>query len=61
MKVKSYWETTMEDTRREYAPPEITEFGSVEAITEQFNKKGLSTDQYTEDTNGEIVGSLTQR
>lgn len=45
----------------EYGVPELTEYGSVEAITEQqFNKDGMSTDQYTDDTNGEIVGSLTQ-
>jgi len=46
---------------RQYTAPELTEFGSVEAITEQqFNKDGFSTDQYTNDTNGQIVGSLSE-
>lgn len=51
----------MSGDRRGYRAPEITEFGSVEEITEQqFNKEGLSTDQYTDDTNGEVVGSLSE-
>ncbi|QPV64356.1 hypothetical protein I7X12_07005 [Halosimplex litoreum] len=44
----------------DYGVPELTEYGSVEAITEQqYNKDGTSTDQYTDDTNGEIVGSTS--
>lgn len=44
-----------------YDSPQVTEYGSVETITQQeFNKDGLSTDQYTEDTQGEVVGSLSE-
>ncbi|ELZ30323.1 hypothetical protein C475_01272 [Halosimplex carlsbadense 2-9-1] len=51
----------MERDTSDYGVPELTEYGSVEAITEQqFNKDGMSTDQYTDDTNGEIVGSLSE-
>jgi len=49
----------MKRKENEYNRPTLTEYGTVESITEQeFNKDGLSTDNYTEDTDGEIVGSL---
>ncbi|WP_152529713.1 putative RiPP precursor [Candidatus Halobonum tyrrellensis] len=44
-------------SNREYTSPEVTEFGSVEQITEKLNKQGLKPDQYTEATNGVVVGS----
>ena len=45
---------------QQYGTPEVTEYGSVEVVTQQqeLNKDGFSEDQYTDDTNGEIVGSV---
>lgn len=43
---------------REYTAPAVSEYGTVESITEQSNKEGLQTDEYTDATNGEIVGSI---
>lgn len=44
---------------QQYDSPRVTDYGSVEVVTEQnFNKDGLSSDQYTDDTNGAIVGSV---
>ncbi|GAA0540571.1 hypothetical protein GCM10008994_14570 [Halorubrum ejinorense] len=39
-----------------YDSPRVTEYGSVEAITEQSNKEGNETDQYSETT--PLVGSI---
>lgn len=43
-------------SNKEYTRPEVTEFGSVEAVTEQSNKEGGATDQYSDNT--PLVGSL---
>lgn len=43
-------------SNKQYTAPEMTEFGSVEAITEQSNKVGDATDQYSETT--PLVGSV---
>lgn len=40
-----------------YETPEVTEYGSVEELTEQSNKVGSSEDQYTGTV--PIVGSIT--
>lgn len=51
----------MTENGRRYDSPTVIEYGSVEKLTgQQFNKDGFSTDQYTDDTNGVIVGSITQ-
>lgn len=41
-----------------YNAPRVTEYGPVEAVTQDLNKDGLNEDQYTDDTNGQIVGSV---
>lgn len=41
-----------------YNAPRVTEYGPVEAVTQDLNKDGQSEDQYTDDTNGDIVGSV---
>ena len=41
-----------------YTSPEVTEYGSVEAITEQpVNKEGTIEDNFTPATDGVVVGS----
>ncbi len=40
-----------------YTSPEVTEYGSVESITESNNKIGSEEDRYSDV--GDIVGSLT--
>jgi len=48
-------------SKQTYDSPQVTEYGSVEAITqEKANKSGLSADIFTDDTNGVIVGSLSE-
>lgn len=44
------------DQATTYEPPEVTEYGSVEALTEQSNKVGGNTDEYSETT--PLVGSV---
>lgn len=39
-----------------YEAPEVTEYGSVESLTEQKNKVGSGTDQYSPGT--PLVGSV---
>jgi len=39
-----------------YDSPELTEYGTVESVTEQSNKEGSQTDQYSENT--PLVGSI---
>jgi hypothetical protein len=39
-----------------YDSPRVTEYGSVEAITEQSNKEGNASDQYSDNT--PLVGSI---
>ena len=39
-----------------YDSPRVTEYGSVEAVTEQSNKEGNATDQYSDTT--PLVGSI---
>lgn len=41
---------------KEYSAPEITEFGAVEEITQQSNKIGGATDEYSDTT--PLVGSV---
>lgn len=43
---------------QQYGSPEVTEYGSVEVVTQDLNKDGMNEDQYTDDTNGDIVGSV---
>jgi hypothetical protein len=48
-------------TKREYESPQVTEYGSVESITNEHkvNKEGFSTDDFSEATNGLVVGSTS--
>ena len=39
-----------------YDSPSVTEYGSIESITEQSNKEGNETDQYSDTT--PLVGSI---
>lgn len=39
-----------------YEPPEVTEYGTVESITQQQNKVGTGTDEFSEAT--PLVGSV---
>jgi|AntDeeMetagen192_2_1112575.scaffolds.fasta_scaffold18070_1 hypothetical protein len=43
-------------SKSQYDSPQVTEYGSVEAITEQTNKDGYETDQYSANT--PLVGSV---
>ncbi|GAB3021975.1 putative RiPP precursor [Natronobiforma cellulositropha] len=44
------------DSKKPYVAPDVTEYGSVESITQQ-NKIGSGEDEYTELTS--LVGSIT--
>lgn len=43
-------------TEKDYAAPEVTEYGAVESVTEQSNKVGTQNDNYSEST--PLVGSV---
>ncbi|AEH38933.1 hypothetical protein Halxa_0330 (plasmid) [Halopiger xanaduensis SH-6] len=40
----------------QYSPPELTEYGSIESVTEQVNKEGVASDQWSENT--PLLGSI---
>ncbi|WP_152436297.1 putative RiPP precursor [Halosimplex carlsbadense] len=48
---------TRQQSNNEYTSPQMTEYGSVESITEQSNKEGGGTDQYSDNT--PLVGSIS--
>jgi len=43
-------------SNKEYSSPEVVEFGGVESITQQSNKEGGATDQYSDTT--PLIGSI---
>jgi hypothetical protein len=46
-----------QQSNSEYTSPQMTEYGPVESITEQSNKEGGATDQYSDTT--PLVGSIS--
>lgn len=44
---------------KKYDSPRVTEYGSIESVTQQLNKDGLDHDQYTDDTGGIVVGTIS--
>lgn len=47
---------TEDQSTNRYDSPRVTEYGSVEAITEQSNKEGNESDTYSDTT--PLVGSI---
>lgn len=45
-----------QDSTKAYESPDVTEYGSVESLTEDKNKVGSGTDEYSEGT--PLVGSV---
>lgn len=48
---------TGQQSNNDYTSPQLTEYGAVESITEQSNKEGGGTDQYSDTT--PLVGSIS--
>jgi hypothetical protein len=46
------------EAKKKWSTPALTVYGTVEKMTQQFNKIGGSTDNYTQATGGLIVGSV---
>ena len=47
---------TEDQSTNRYDSPRVTEYGSIEAITEQSNKEGNANDMYSDTT--PLVGSI---
>jgi hypothetical protein len=46
------------EAKKKWSTPALTVYGTVEKMTQQSNKIGGSTDNYTQATGGLIVGSV---